>query len=60
MRRARPDIASLVAGLALMGLGGVLLADALGAFELRFATLAPVACAAIGAILVAVGLGRSG
>ena len=59
MRRARPDIASLVAGLALLALGGVLLADALGAFELRFATLAPVACAAIGASLVAVGLGRS-
>ena len=58
MRRASPDPPSVVAGLTLLALGGVLLADALGAFDLRFATFAPIACAAVGAILLALGLGR--
>ena len=49
---------SLVAGLAVLGLGGVLMLDAAGAFDLRFATLAPIACAAVGAILLAAGLSR--
>jgi hypothetical protein len=55
----RPDIPSLVAGLAICGLGGVLLADAAGAFELRFEWFAPVAIGALGAILLALGLSRS-
>lgn len=55
---ARPDVASLVAGLAVLALGLVLLLDASGAFELTFAVLAPVACAATGAILLARGLSR--
>ncbi len=55
---ARPDIPALVAGLAVLMLGGVLLADALSVFELSFAVFAPVACAATGAILVANGLSR--
>ena len=59
MRRASPDRPSLVAGAALVVLGGVLLADALGLVDLTFAWLAPLACAAVGAILVAVGLGRA-
>ena len=58
MRRTSPDIPSVVAGLALIAFGAVLLADALGAIELRFAALAPIACAAVGAILLAVGLDR--
>jgi hypothetical protein len=57
VRRA-PDVASLVAGLALAGLGAVLLADRLGAFELRFATFGPLACAVAGTILLAIGLSR--
>jgi hypothetical protein len=57
--RARPDIAALVAGLAVLALGAVLLLDALGAFELTFAAFAPVACAVTGAILLASGLGRA-
>jgi hypothetical protein len=55
---ARPDISQLVAGLAVLALGGVLLLDALGPFELSFEVFAPVACAAVGAILLANGLSR--
>ena len=57
--RPGPDIAALVAGLAVLALGGVLVADALDVFDLTFAVFAPVACAAAGAILVANGLSRS-
>ncbi len=42
----------------MLALGGLLLAHALGLFELSFALFAPVACAATGAILLANGLGR--
>ena len=56
--RGGPDIPALVAGLAVMALGAVLLLDALGAVDLSFAAFAPVACAALGAILVANGLSR--
>jgi len=59
-RSGRPELASLVAGLALIALGGLLLFDALDAFELSFAVLAPVACAATGAILLVRGLTREG
>jgi hypothetical protein len=56
--RSGPDIPALVAGLAVLALGGVLMLDAFDVFELSFAVFAPVACAAAGAILVANGLGR--
>ncbi|MEA2481212.1 MAG: hypothetical protein QOJ07_3134 [Thermoleophilaceae bacterium] len=57
MRRAgKPDVPTLVAGLALVALGAVLLLDSLHAFELRLETLAPIACAAVGAVLLASGL----
>ncbi len=59
VRRASPDIPSLVAGVTLLAFGGVLLADALDVFDLRFEWLAPIACAAVGAILLALGLSRS-
>jgi hypothetical protein len=55
---AKPHLPSLVSGVAVVTLGAVLLLDAAGAFELRFATLAPIACAAVGAILLASGLSR--
>jgi hypothetical protein len=58
VRAARPDVRALVAGLALLALGGVLLLDALGALDLTFGLFAPVACAAAGAILLANGLSR--
>lgn len=56
--RAAADIRALVAGLAVLAFGGVLLLDALGAIHLTFAVFAPVACATLGAILLANGLSR--
>ncbi|MGH2714903.1 MAG: hypothetical protein ACRDSN_19245 [Pseudonocardiaceae bacterium] len=58
MRAGRPDLPALVAGLALLALGGVLLLDALEAIDLGFGLFAPVACAVTGAILLANGLSR--
>jgi hypothetical protein len=58
VRAGSPDIPALVAGLAVLALGGVLLLDALGAVELDFGSFAPLACAAVGAILLANGLAR--
>ena len=54
----RPDAATLVAGLAVLVLGGVLLADSLGALELTFAAFGPLVLAAVGATLLASGLTR--
>ena len=54
----RPDPTSLVAGIAVLALGVLLLLDASGTLDLRFGVLAPVACAAMGAILLASGLTR--
>ena len=59
MRAGRPDIPALVAGLALLALGGVLLLNALDAIDLGFGFFAPFACAAMGAILLANGFSRS-
>jgi hypothetical protein len=59
MNADKPDIPSLVAGIAVLALGAVLLLDSTGVLDLRFAVLAPVACAAMGAILLARGLSRS-
>ena len=57
MRRS-PDTTSIVAGIALVAFGGVLLADAVGAIALSFEALAPIVCAVVGAILLAAGLTR--
>lgn len=57
--RRRPDITSLVAGPCVIVLGLLLLLDGTGAADLRFAVLGPVACAAVGAILLASGMTRS-
>ena len=54
----RPDVPALVAGLSLLGFGGVLLLDAVDALHLTFASVAPIACAAMGATLLALGLSR--
>jgi hypothetical protein len=51
-------VPTLVAGLALLVLGGLLMMDAQGAIELRLGALAPIACAAVGAVLLASGLSR--
>jgi hypothetical protein len=55
-----PDVPTLVAGMVILALGAVLLLDRLGVLDLRFDTVAPIACAAVGAILLATGLSRRG
>ena len=54
----RPDPPTLVAGLGLLVLGGLLLADSGGALDLSFAAVAPLVLAVVGATLLASGLGR--
>lgn len=56
--RGSPDLPSLVAGVVIVAFGGVLLADATGVVTLTFEILAPVACFAVGAILLVLGLAR--
>jgi hypothetical protein len=58
VRAGKPDIRALVAGVAVLALGALLLLNALDVLELSFALFAPVACAATGAILLANGLSR--
>jgi len=59
MRRSRDlDRSSLVAGLALVAFGVVLLLDRSGALRLTFATMAPMAFAVVGVILLGTGLSR--
>jgi hypothetical protein len=55
---ARPDPPTLIAGLALVVLGGLLLLDSRGVLELTLGAMAPIACAAVGAVLLASGLSR--
>ena len=54
----RPDLTSLVAGLCILVLGVVLLLDAGGTLDLRLSGFLPLACAAIGATLLASGMTR--
>ncbi len=54
--RARVDTVALVGGIAVAVIGALLLLDVLGALNLRFAALAPIACAAVGGVLLARGL----
>jgi hypothetical protein len=56
---ARPDAPSLVAGVAIVALGALLLLDGLETLALDFGVLAPAVCAVLGAILLASGLSRS-
>ena len=56
--RRRPDIPALVAGLVLLVFGGVLMLDAAGTIGLSIEWYAPLACGAVGTILVANGLSR--
>lgn len=49
---------TLVAGLALLVLGGLLALHSQDAVELTLGALAPIACAAVGAVLLASGLSR--
>ena len=54
----RPDLPSLVGGIALVAFGTTLLLDQVDAIDLRFGSFAPIALAAVGATLVALGLSR--
>ena len=56
--RVRPDAPSLTAGMVVIAIGIVLLLDFSGAAELRFGVIAPILCAAAGAVLLASGLSR--
>jgi hypothetical protein len=56
--RLRPDIPALVAGLALLALGGVLMLDGLGTIDLSLEAFGPIAFATLGSILLATGLSR--
>jgi hypothetical protein len=58
MARRPQDPVALVAGLAIAAFGAVLLLDRLDVVDLRFAALAPLVCALLGAILLATGLTR--
>ena len=60
MARRELDIPSLVAGVAIVVLGAVLLLDRLDVLTLRFAALGPLVCAVLGAVLLATGLVRRG
>lgn len=53
----RVEWTSLAAGLVLIGLGGLFLLDRLEAIDLRFGYFWPALLAAVGAILLAAGLG---
>ena len=52
------DRASLVAGLVIAAFGIVLLLDRTDTLQLTFGTMAPMAFAVVGAILLATGLSR--
>jgi hypothetical protein len=54
----RFDVPTLVAGVAVLVFGAVLLLDRLDVLDLRFAALGPLACAVVGAIFLASGLAR--
>jgi hypothetical protein len=56
--KRRADMPSLVAGIAIVLFGTVLLLDHTGVLDLRFAALGPLVCAVAGAILLASGLVR--
>jgi hypothetical protein len=61
MRRPeRLDIVSMVAGVVIVVLGIAVLLDRTGVLDLRFAELAPIMLAVVGAILLVSGLTRAG
>ena len=56
MNRGRADRTLIVAGLATVALGALLLLDRTGAVDVRFDYMVPAVLAAIGAVLLAAGL----
>jgi len=59
MKRS-PNVMVLLTGLAVLALGVLLVLDADGAVDLRFAYMAPVLVGALGSILLAGGLAGRG
>lgn len=58
MSAGRLDVTSLVAGIAVIALGVLLLLDRLGPIDVGFGYLGPALLATIGAMLLASGLSR--
>jgi hypothetical protein len=58
VKRDGPDRLLLVAGCVLAAFGVVLLLDRTGTIELSFGSMAPMAFAVVGAVLLATGLTR--
>jgi hypothetical protein len=58
MRRRAPDLVSIVAGVAVAGLGLLLLLDRVGAIDVRFAYATPAVLATVGVVLLATGLSK--
>ena len=56
MKRGRADRTLIVAGLATIALGTLLLLDRTGVVDVRFDYMLPAALAAVGAVLLAAGL----
>ena len=56
MRERRPDRTLIVAGLATVALGTLLLLDRIGTIDVRFNYMAPAVLAAIGVVLLTAGL----
>jgi hypothetical protein len=56
--RRNVDLPSLVAGIAIVAFGTLLLLDTAGAIDLRFGFLWPAVTATVGVILLASGLNR--
>jgi hypothetical protein len=53
-------VATLVAGLATIVIGTLMLLNSQGTVDLTVGALAPIACGAVGAVLLASGLTRRG
>ena len=58
--KSSPNVTVLLTGLAVLALGVLLVLDADGAVDLRFAYMAPVLVGALGSILLASGLAGRG
>jgi hypothetical protein len=56
MSRGRADRTLIVAGLATIALGALLLLDRTGVIDVRFDYMLPAVLAAVGAVLLAAGL----
>ena len=58
MKDRRADRTLIVAGLATVALGALLLLDRIGAIDVQFNYMLPAVLAAIGAVLVSAGLSQ--